>query len=57
MVKDIHRPFWTSLFTVPSQGNLFIITKWTAIATEIDLDENAIDELADHLKKTATIQN
>jgi hypothetical protein len=55
MVKEIHRPFWTSLFTVPDQGNLFITLAMDVM--EICLDEHAIDNLAEHLEKTVTIQN
>ena len=57
MVKEIHRPFWTSLFTIPDPGNPVTAGKITINLVEIRLDEHAIDKLAENLEKKATIQN
>jgi hypothetical protein len=27
MIKDIHQPFWSSLFTIPNQGKFYNQTK------------------------------
>lgn len=44
MIKNIHRPFWSSLFRVPD-----VDAKPT--------DEGAIDQLAENLQEKATIKN
>jgi hypothetical protein len=55
MIKEIHRPFWSSLFTIPDRGKLFIQMKFYFF--DFNLDDEAIDKLAENLEKTASIKN
>ena len=55
MIKDIHRPFWTSLFNIPDPGKY--PTDRKILSTVFVLDENTIDQLADDLVKNASIKS
>ena len=57
MIKDIHKPFWTSLYTIPSPGKTVSKEKLHDLHLVFSLDENSIDDLAKDLEKTAKIQN
>ena len=57
MIKDIHKPFWTSLYTIPSPGKGVSKEKLHELHLIFSLDENSIDDLAKDLEKTAKIQN
>ena len=56
MIKDIHRPYWSSLFTIPDQGKLSIERKMEFLQFCF-LDDDTINKLADDLEKTASIKN